>query len=263
MPPPVPTLASGCHDSSWRRAAFASITCVPPHASTNGLDAGKLTCACPSQGRLGSSRGRQAEALSPDETHTVIPRWAALSNTSFRLSWYCFCIRACEPWPVSNSGPPQLSERTEMLADASWTADVTAAQRLLVRPVFAEINNHLGSWRDRSGDLHVEQDFDVRKILVFGIGRVGGPAGHFPHGDRGRVLSRRPAGSRRRGPAGETRRRARPSRSSALSHRRRSGKLYDFANSGAKNAVVGPGVWNCALGEASAERVAAVRLRFA
>ena len=57
------------------------------------------------------------------------------------------------------------------------------AQALLVRPVFDEIDDHLGARCDGTNDLHVQQDFDVRLILCLRIGCIGGPAGHFSDGD--------------------------------------------------------------------------------
>src|SRR6202034_1195047 len=107
-PPPVaPPSAPSFQTVSDLILPFEPKSLVPPQARTHGLDAGKSTCTPPS----GSP---SEEPLSPDATHTEIPRSAASWNAALNAFMACGVH--------SLSALPQLMEMTEGLRAVSWMA---------------------------------------------------------------------------------------------------------------------------------------------
>src|SRR5450759_3324546 len=115
IPPP---LEPPCAPSFQVRSSVIDDTeatsCVPPQATTCGLDAGKSAWARPSP-------TASSDPLSPDAHRTVTPTSAA--------SWKAWSI-ACIAWAVQCfSAPPQLIEITDGVLAVSWTAAVTASRK--------------------------------------------------------------------------------------------------------------------------------------
>src|SRR5262249_23171953 len=115
MPPPVaPPEAPPFHATSPDNVPCALATCVPPHASTCGLELGKSTCACPSV-------TPSLEPVSPDAQHTVTPSAAASWNAS------SYEVSACVVHV--DSGPPQLIDTIVGRRVVSWMAVVIASRK--------------------------------------------------------------------------------------------------------------------------------------
>src|SRR5208282_6372960 len=116
MPPPVAPslLASSFHTASFVMVLPDATSCVPPQASTLGLDAGKSTWFRPSV-------TPSVDPSSPAATQIVTPMAAADWNASSMDVMAC-CVQL-------DSGPPQLMESTEGLLVLSWIAVVIALRK--------------------------------------------------------------------------------------------------------------------------------------
>src|SRR3954452_24773453 len=111
-PPPVALFGPSFQTtSSPMPPPAASVTRVPPHASTNGLDAGKSTWPL-------RSPTPSSEPLSPAAAQTVTPIAAADWNAWSYVSMPC-CVQV-------DSGTPQLIEMTDGRRTLSWIARVIA-----------------------------------------------------------------------------------------------------------------------------------------
>src|SRR5271154_6609871 len=118
MPPPVAPslLACSFHTTSLVMVLPEAASCVPPQASTLGLEAGKSTWFRPSGGVTPS-----VEPLSPAATQMVKPIAAA--------DWNAESIDVMAHWVHDDLGTPQLMETTDGLFVLSCTAVVIAFRK--------------------------------------------------------------------------------------------------------------------------------------